>query len=64
MKEARQEEQALEKEKKIRSCNLIIHGVTEVNDDSNTCKKNDEEFITSLTNILEVNVKKIFLQNW
>ena len=35
--------------------NLIIHGVKEMNDDTNSCMKNDEEFISSFRNTLEVN---------
>ena len=57
MKETRKEEQEQEKEKKDMLSNLIIHGVKEVNDDTNSCKKNDEEFISSFLNTLEVNVK-------
>ena len=57
MKETRKEEEQ-EKEKKDRLSNLIIHGVKEVNDEANSCKKNDEEFISSFLITLEVNVKQ------
>ena len=57
MKERRKEEQEQEKEKQARLSNLIIHGVKEMNDDTNSCKKKDEGLISSFLNTLEVNVK-------
>ena len=55
MKEAREEEITEEKEQKRRTCNIILHGVTE-NKDTNKedSKKSDEDFIVTLLESLKV----------
>ena len=55
IREARNEELAEEHEKKLRSCNLIIHGVTETNsNDKEVSKKIDEEFVANFIGAVRI----------
>ena len=55
MREARNEELVEEQEKRLRACNLIIHGVNESDsDDKEVAKKMDEKFITSMIGAVHV----------
>ena len=55
MKETKNNELVQEQERKSRSRNIIIHGIAEISGDNK--KIHDEEFIKSLLNTIEIDIK-------